>query len=167
MLVDPSWDHFRLLGHRGPNDPPLLSDAKKITDFSTRLEVLGWILDTQTLTVTMPLRKQQKLHRLLGEWPRSRLCATARQVAELTGFLLHVSFALRPGKYFVGCLLADVGMPQSDVFPSRVSNPARRVVLGPMFHDDLDFGAGLCSAVWRRVADSCVHRCTMWCFALR
>lgn len=87
----------------------------------------------------MPLRKQQKLHRLLGEWPRSRLCATARQVAELTGFLLHVSFALRPGKFFVGCLLAAVGMPQSEVFPSRVSNPNRRVVLGPMFHDDLEF----------------------------
>lgn len=52
-------DHFRLLGHQGPNDPPLLSE-NKIPDFSSRLEVLGRILDTQRLTVTIPPRKQQR-----------------------------------------------------------------------------------------------------------
>ena len=157
-------DHFRLLGIRGPNDPPLLSkEKKKNTNFTTRLEVLGWILDTQQLTVTMPPQKQQKLGRVLREWPAPRTSATARQVSELTGFLIHVCFALRPGKFFVGRLLAAVGMRQSAVFPSRVSDPNRRVVLGPLFHDDLEFwrwfearglvsrGGSLCSLMYNVV----------------
>ena len=37
-------DHFRLLGERGVSDPPLLSTSK-ITDWDTRLELLGWIID--------------------------------------------------------------------------------------------------------------------------
>ena len=131
-------DHFRLLGGWGPNDPPLLS-PKKITDFETRLKVLGWILDTEKLTVSMTPRKLEKLQRMLGEWPVSRQTATVRQVSELTGFLLHVSFALRPGKFFVGQLLAAVGMPQSAAFPSGLDNPSRRVSLGPLFHDELEF----------------------------
>lgn len=80
-----------------------------------------------------------KLGVLLDQWPSSRTWATARQVAELTGFLLHVSFAMRPGKFFVGRLLAAVGMPQSAVFPSGVVNPHQRVTLGPLFHDELEF----------------------------
>lgn len=46
------------------------------------------------------------------------------------------------GKFLVGRLLAAVGMPQSAVFPSRVSDLNRRVELGPLFHDDFEF--------WRR-----------------
>ena len=155
-------DHFRLLGARGSDDPPLLSREKN-TDFCTRLEVLGWILDTQRLTVTMPAHKQQKLDEVLSEWPTTRTSATARQVSQLTGFLIHVCFALRPGKLFVGRLLAAVGMPQSAVFPSRVSDPNRRVGLGPLFHDDLEFwrwfvarglasrGGSLCSPMYNIV----------------
>ena len=131
-------DHFRLLGGWGPNDPPLLS-PKKITDFETRLKVLGWILDTEKLTVSMTPRKLEKLQRMLGEWPVSRQTATVRQVSELTGFLLHVSFALRPGKFFVGQLLAAMGMPQSAAFPSGLDNPKRKVTLGPLFHNELEF----------------------------
>ena len=88
----------------------------------------------------MTLRKQQKkLKWLLEAWPMSRNVATARQVSELTGFLLHVSFALRPGKFVVGRLLAAVGVPQSAAFPAGVETPGRMVVLGPEFHDDLEF----------------------------
>lgn len=116
----------------GPDGPPLLS-AAKITDFDTRLELLGWVLGTRTqeLTVTMTPRTQQKLRCLLDQWPPSRTFATARHVAEQTGFLSHVSFALRLGKFFVGRLLAAVGMPQSAVVPSGVVNSNRRVVSGP------------------------------------
>lgn len=49
-----------------------------------------------------------------------------------------MSFALRPGKFTIGRLLAAVGMPQSAVFPSGVMTPHQRVTLGPMFHDDLE-----------------------------
>ena len=53
-------DHLRLLGVRGASDPPLLS-ASKITNWDTRLEVLGWLVDTEALTVTAPPHKRLKL----------------------------------------------------------------------------------------------------------
>lgn len=158
-------DHFRLLGVRGPKDPPLLS-REKITNLSTRLEVLGWVLDTQRLTVTMPAQKQQKLARILKEWQVTRTHATTRQVSELTGFPIHVCFALRPGEFSVGRLLSAVEMPKSAVFPSRVSDPDRRVTLGAFFHDDLEFwrwfearglasrGGSLCSPMYNI---GCLH----------
>lgn len=74
--------HFRLLGSRGPDHPPLLSSSK-ITNFKTCLEVLVWVLDTQRLTISMTPRKQQKLRLLLDQWPPSRVLTTCRQVAEL------------------------------------------------------------------------------------
>ena len=52
---------------------------------------------------------------------------------------MHVSFALRPGKFFVGQLLAAMGMPQSAAFPSGLDNPKRKVTLGPLFHNELEF----------------------------
>ena len=104
-------DHFRLLGERGVSDPPLLSTSK-ITNWDTRLEVLGWIIDTEALTVTLPSRNRLKLRSLLAEWPPSHPSASARQVFKLGGFLMHISFAVRPGLFFVQRLLASVGMPR-------------------------------------------------------
>ena len=134
-------DHFRLLGERGVSDPPLLSTSK-ITDWDTRLEVLGWIIDTEALTVTLPSRKRLKLRSLLAEWPPSRASASARQVSKLAGFLMHISFAVRPGLFFVQRLLASVGMPRvasGAGFAYRMPDPGRRVALGPEFHGDLEF----------------------------
>lgn len=81
------------------------------------------VLETHESTTEMTPRKQQKLRFLLHHWPPSRALATVRQVAELTGFLLPVDFALRPEKLFSGPLLATVGMPQSAVSPIRCCKP--------------------------------------------
>lgn len=129
-------DHFRLLRDRGYSDPPLILPTK-VTNFEARLEVLGWVLDTQQLTILTTDRKQHKLSRLLHAWPESRTFAT-RQVSELTGFLTRVSFALWPCTFFVGRLLAAVGLPKAAVFVSAVLNPSRCLTFGPMIHDDLD-----------------------------
>ena len=134
-------DHFRLLGVRGASDPPLLS-ANKITNWGTRLEVLGWLVDTEALTVTSPPHKRLKLRLLLAEWPRTRTHASAKQVSQLAGFPLHILFAVRPGSFFVHRLLASVGMPRiaaGDDSAGRMANPGRRVALGPEFHADLEF----------------------------
>ena len=101
-------DHFRLLGKRGVSDSPLLSTSK-ITNWDTRLEVLGWIINTEALTVTLSSHKRLKLRSLLAEWPRSRASASARQVSKLAGFLRHISLAVRPGLFFVQRLLACFG----------------------------------------------------------
>ena len=131
-------DHFRLLGERGVSDPPLLS-ARKITYWDTQLEVLGWIIDTEALTVTLPSHESLKLQNLLAEWPSSRTSDSARQVSQLLGFLIHASFAVRPGRLFVNRLLASVGMPRLSAgadFGFRTANPGRRLVLGPKFQGD-------------------------------
>ena len=125
-------DHFSLLGERGVSVPPLLSTSK-ITDWDTRLEVLGWIIDAEALTVTLPSRKRLKLRSLLAEWPPSRASASARQVSKLAGFLMHVSFAVRPGLFFVPRVASGAG------FAYRMPDPGRRVALGPEFHGDLEF----------------------------
>ena len=78
----------------------------------------------------------------------SRTVATARQVSELTGFLLHVLFALRPRKFVVGRLLAAVW----HATVGRVScrgreNPGRRVVF-LLFYFIWFFTTWLCSLYW-------------------
>ena len=49
MIESLALDHLKLLGPRGPRDSPLL-EAQKLLGWSTRLEVLGWVLDTDRLT---------------------------------------------------------------------------------------------------------------------
>ena len=155
-------DHFRLLGTRGPNDPPLLSKEKN-TDFNTRLEVLGWILDTQQLTVTMPAQKQQKLARVLGNWPATRTSATARQVSELTGFLMHVCFALRPGNFSWGGHWPQLGCHNLPCFRLVCPNPTAAWCWGLCFTRTWIFGDGSKRGVLLRVAGLCVRRCTILC----
>ena len=54
---------------------------KKNTHRDTRVEVLGWIVDTEWLTVTLPSHTRLKLYPLLLEWPPSRAYVSATQVA--------------------------------------------------------------------------------------
>ena len=132
-------DHFLLLSIRGASDPPLLS-AKTITNCDTRLEVLGYLVDTEALTVTSPPHKRLKLRLLSAEWPPTRIYASAKQVSQLAGFLMHISFAVRLGSFFVHRLLSSVGMRRiaaGDHFADRMANSGRRVGLGPDFQADL------------------------------
>ena len=76
------------------------------------MEVLGWIINTEDLTVTLPPHMRDKLCELLEAWPASRTSASAKHVSKLVGFLMHVSFAIRPGSVFVQRMLALVGMPR-------------------------------------------------------
>ena len=134
-------DHFRLLGERDVFDAPLLS-AKKTITWDTQLRVLGWIIDPEALTATLPSHKRLKLHKILAEWPTSRASPSAKQVSQLVGFLTHVSFAVRPGRLLVNRLSASVGMPRIVAgadFDCRMANPGRRLALGPEFDGDREF----------------------------
>ena len=65
MIESLALNHLRLLGPRGPRDPLLLK-AQKVLGWSTRLEVLGWNLDTDKLTFSLPSRKSSKLRQVLA-----------------------------------------------------------------------------------------------------
>ena len=92
--------------------------------------------------MTAPPHKRLKQRLLLAEWPPTRTYAPAKQVSQLSGFFMRISFAVRPGGFFVHRLLALVGMPRiaaGDRFVGRIANPGRLVDLGPEFHADLEF----------------------------
>lgn len=42
-----------IFGSRKPRDPPLLA-ARKVSSGATRLEVLGWTVDTVAMTISLP-----------------------------------------------------------------------------------------------------------------
>ena len=72
------------------SDPPLLFTSK-ITDGDTRLEVLGWIIDTEALTVTLPSRKRLREGLLCVWFLRQTHGCSARIVL----CRVHVKKALR------------------------------------------------------------------------
>ena len=132
--------HVRLLGALGAYDRLLLS-ASIITKWDTRLKVLGWILGTEVLAVTLPSHKRGKLRELIAAWPPSRTSASAKKVSKLVGLLMHVSYAVRLGSFFVPRMLVSVGMPDIVAgadFECRIANHGRCVSLGVEFYGDLE-----------------------------
>ena len=92
--------------------------------------------------MTSPPKKRLNLRLILAEWPPIRTYASPRQVSQLAGFLMHISFAVRPGSFFVHLVFASVGMPRiaaGDHLVDGISNLRRRIILGPEFHADLGF----------------------------
>ena len=128
-----SSDHFYLLSVRGVSDRALLS-ASEITIWDTRLEKLGWLVNTQTLAVTAPPHKRLKLRLLLAEWPPTRTYASAKQVSQLAGFLTRIFSAVRLGSFFMPRLGCRESQP---VITSLAEWPVRGG--GPEFHADLEF----------------------------
>ena len=138
-------DHFRLFGERSPGDPPLLA-SRKVSCWDSRLEVLGWDLDTVRMTISVTPAK------LLRKWPASRSHASEAEVRSLIGKLLHLCEVVRPGKFFVGRMLNQLGLTPSqrwqDKWQSKLatSRGARAsaggggcIWLGPEFHTDVEF----------------------------
>ena len=128
--------HFRLMGELCCAWPASLV-RRDTTDWDALLDVFDGIVDTESLTVTLPPHKRLRLHMLLSDRPLSRASASAKQVPQLVGFFMHVSFAFRPSYFFVQRMLASVGMPSIAVgadYACRMANPGWRVVFGPEVH---------------------------------
>ena len=77
-------DHFRLFSNRRETDPPLLA-ARKVTSWDTKLEVLGWEIDTVDMTITVPPAKLGQLRDLLRQGPNDRVSASEVELRSLTG----------------------------------------------------------------------------------
>ena len=71
--------HVQAMGERAVGEEPLLSH-RKVTDWAPQQEVLGFDLDTEKMTISLPARKVKKLRELLEEWPAGRSTATVREV---------------------------------------------------------------------------------------
>ena len=77
-------DHVCLFGNRRETDPPLL-EARKETSWDTKLEVLGWEIDTVDMTITVPPAKLGQLRDLLRQGPNDRVSASEVELRSLTG----------------------------------------------------------------------------------
>ena len=96
------------MGERAEGEEPLLSH--KVTDSAPQQEVLGFDLDRDKMTISLPVRKVKELRELLEEWPAGRSTATVREVLVLAGKLHHAAYVIRRGTYFVHLLLQLSGL---------------------------------------------------------
>ena len=140
-------DHFRLFDPRLPTDLPLLAPAK-VSSWNTSLDVLGWIIDTVTMVISLTSTKLLQLNSLLKAWPPARAVASEYELRSLMGKLLPVSEVVRPGIFFVRCIINQLGMSPVRPWDERleVSGLGKGrcklracVRLGPEFHDDISF----------------------------
>ena len=72
-------DYVRLLNERGVVEALLLS-ANQVTDWDTPIEVLGWNVDPNVFTVTLPPHNRLKPRSLLAEGTLSRAFGSGNQV---------------------------------------------------------------------------------------
>ena len=86
------------MGSRREGEEPLLSH-RKVTGWATQQEVLGYDIDTESMTIALAARKVDDLRARVAECPPERETATVKEVLVLAGKLHHASFVLRPGRY--------------------------------------------------------------------
>lgn len=144
-------DHFRVFGDPSSGDPPLLA-SRKVSSWHSRLEVLGWDLDTVRMTMSITPAKLARTRDLLRQWPASRSHAPEWEVRLLIGKLLHLCEVVRLGNFFVRRMLIQLGLPpsqqwqnkwQSKLAASRGAHASAggqgHLWLGPEFHADVEF----------------------------
>lgn len=118
---------------------------EKVTSWDTRMEMLGWSIDTVAMTTSVPQEKVVQLRALLDEWPVDRREAPVKAVRSLLGKMLHLSEVVRPGKFFVRRILNQLGLAPlktGEVDAGIVGGGRFRpgvVRLGREFHDDIAF----------------------------
>ena len=66
------------------------------------------------------------------------MLACEKEVFQLSGIVLHVSFVARPSKLFADRQLADLGMPRSAAADVSPTWRGYGVVLGRELHGDLE-----------------------------
>eukprot|EP00953_Heterococcus_sp_UTEX-ZZ885_P010203 5960-Heterococcus_DN1.PRE.3 len=110
-------DHYKMLGEPGNGEPDVLSN---------------------TMEITLPKDKVQKLVSLLHEGPPIRTAAALQEVWKLQGSLYSATFCIRPGRYFVWRLIALTH--GANAWRQRGPGVAgsKRVTVGTEVHADLD-----------------------------
>ena len=117
--------------------------AGKGFSWHTRLQVLGWTIDTVALTISLPPAKLVQLRELLARWPADRRISSESELRSLMARLLHVCQVVRQGKKIVRRMLNQLGLPP---VPAGAEEPwgsrgrsRGRIRLEREFHDDLSF----------------------------
>ena len=67
--------------------------------------MLGYDVDTESMTIALPTRKVEELRARLADWPAGRQTAAVREGLVVAEKLHDASFVIRPGRYFIRSLL--------------------------------------------------------------
>ena len=100
--------HFQAMRERAEREEPLLS-RKKVANWAPQQDVLGFDLDMQRMTISLPA-KVREVQELLEECPPGKRTATVREVLVVVGKLHHAAYVIRRGTYFVHLLLQLSGL---------------------------------------------------------
>lgn len=133
-------DSFRLFGGRNNGEPPLFA-PEKTSSWDPHMEVLGWSIDTVSMTIAVTQEKVAQLQTMLAEWPHDRRQASVREFRSLLGKLLHLCEVVRPGKFFVRRILKQLGLQRVDVGEEPESETVatrNTLTLGSEFHNGLE-----------------------------
>ena len=141
----------QLLGERRGGEPPQLA-PENVSSWHPRLQVLGWAIDTVTMTIFLPPTKLVHLRQLLARWPGDRRVASESELRYLMGRRLHVREVVRPGNVFVCRMLNQLGLSPVPAGADESWGSTERtracIRLGREFYDDLSF--------WRLLVDKAV-----------
>jgi len=85
----------------------LQENADKAEPPHTTMVFLGILLDTISLTLTIPQDKLEATRALLGQWLKTEK-ATVKELQSLLGSLHHIACCVRPGKIFLNRMLATL-----------------------------------------------------------
>ena len=102
-------------------------------------EVLGFVIDTQSMRISVPVRKIDDIRAMLKEWPLNRTYARMKEVASLIGKLRHFTTVIRPGRYMVWRLQFGVGLAGDYYFSETTAMKDYTVELSGEFHADLEW----------------------------
>ena len=101
--------HFLLYGFPREGWPACLKE-EKVTDWASEGEVLGIMVNLNTMTLSLPPKKLEEMKALIREeWAPSRTKATPRQIMVLVGKLRSWSMCVRHGQYFLRRIIDAIG----------------------------------------------------------
>lgn len=130
--------HYQLLGHPHEGGPPALSTSK-VTDWSTELIILGWLIDTQNMTLGITQQRRERLRAELDQWPVSRTSAHWGALYHLAGTLQWLTLGVPAARYFCARVWRALKGQRGRYVRTR------SVAVPHDVHDDLRF--------WRWVVD--------------
>ena len=117
-----------------PQDPPLRTEPISVSKllkgdacWSTCKKILGWVIDTVGMTITLPARRLQRLHDLLASIPSTRKRMALHTYYQLLGELRSMALALPGARGLFSHLQVALK-----------SSAAHRIRLTPGFHHALD-----------------------------
>ena len=106
----------------------LTVSSKKLVPPSTQVVCLGILVDTETLTISIPPEKLQSIKHMCSQWTVKNFC-TKKELQSLLGSLLYVTKCIKYSRFFLNRMLSLL----------RENYDNNRIILTESFKRDLQW----------------------------